>query len=173
MGDIAFVLLMILLGKKNPLSSSSTPAPSSAADAAADAAKKAADAAAKAAQTGHPADVKKAQQATQTAQVLMNHAAAQAAPRPWPQVVPKGLPAWPAGWQPDNPPTPGVVTRAWQLLSPLWKRGAGARQVEQTDGKWITYVATPDMGGPGKRGVMAYRIRDGLKASPSSATADA
>ena len=161
MGELAFILLMVLLGGRK--SGTTTAPPGSAADAAADAAKKAADAAAKAAQTGHPADIQKAKQAVQKAQVLTNHAAAQAAPAPWPQAVPKGLPAFPAGWQPDNPPSAGVVTRAWQLLSPLWKQGSGARKTELTDGKWITYVATPNMGGPGKRGVMAYRIRDGLR----------
>src|SRR5882724_211571 len=175
MGDIAFILLMMLLGKRSSAPDVPSPAPSStssaAADAAAKAAQRAADAARKAAQTGKPADHQAAQKATQTAQVLQQHAAAQAAPAPWPQVVPKGLPAWPAGWQFDSPPSPGVVTRAWQLLTPLWKRGSGARQVEQTDGKWITYVATPNMGGPGKRGVAAYRIRDGLcPTATSSAT---
>jgi hypothetical protein len=175
MGDIAFILLMMLLGKRST-PPALDPAPSSnssaAADAAAKAAQDAADAAAKAAKTGKPEHHKAAQKATQTAQVLQQHAAAQAAPRPWPQVVPKGLPAWPAGWQADNPPSSGVVTRAWQLLSSLWARGSGARQVEQTDGKWITYVATP-MGG-GKRGVVAYRIRDGLSpTATSSATSNA
>lgn len=171
MGEIAFILLMILMGKR---ASSSTPdaAPlpgsTSAADAAAKATQAAADAAQHAANTGKPDDAKRAHQKAQTAQVLTQHAAAQAAPAPWPQVVPRGLPAWPAGWQFDNPPSPGVVTRAWQLLAPLWKRGSGARQVEQTDGKWITYVATPNMGGPGKKGVAAYRIRDGLPTTSSS-----
>lgn len=177
MGEIAFILLMILLGKRGSGASTTAPpltAPgTSAADAAAKAAQAAADAAAKAANTGKPADAAKAQQAAQTAQVLTQHAASKAAPAPWPQVVPKGLPAWPAGWQFDNPPSPGVVTRAWQLVGPLWKRGSGARQVEQTDGKWITYVATPMSGG--KKGVVAYRIRDGVSTSParSAPTANA
>lgn len=74
---------------------------------------------------------------------------------PWPQTIPAGLPAWPAGWEPDSPVGPGVAARAAALLPSLWSRGAGSRTTEQTSGRWITYVATP-MGT--KRGVVAYRL---------------
>ena len=95
-----------------------------------------------------------AQQAAQKAQ-----AKAQAQPAPWPQVMPAGLPAFPAGWQADNPPPPAVVNRAWQLLADLWKSGKpGAYKTEQTAGRWITYQAQLHAGN--KKGVTAYRLRD-------------
>lgn len=85
---------------------------------------------------------------------------------PWPQVVPAGLPPFPgAGWQPDNPPPPAVVSRASALLGPLWQGGAGTFKVEQTAARWIAYQATP-MGE--KKGVVAYRLRQ-PEAVPSSA----
>jgi hypothetical protein len=43
----------------------------------------------------------------------------------------------------------------------LWKLGTGARLTEQTQGRWITYVATPM--GKGVKGVMAYRTRGGAQ----------
>lgn len=74
---------------------------------------------------------------------------------PWPQVVPEGLPPFPgSGWEPDEPPSPDVVSRAHMLLSSLWKGGPGTFKVEKTAGRWIAYRATP-MGT--KRGVVAYR----------------
>lgn len=114
-----------------------------------------------------------AQAAANAAQQAANAAHAQAAaathaaanPPPWPQAMPAGLPAWPSGWQPAEPPPPAVVTRAWQLLPELWKQGAGARKTEKTGTEWITYVAM--MHGT-KKGVTAYRPRAGAPAAPSS-----
>lgn len=78
-------------------------------------------------------------------------------PPPWPQVVPQGLPPFPgSGWEPDEPPPRAVVARAGQLLSQLWKRGAGTFKIEQTDRRWIAYRAT-QMGS--KKGVVAYRLK--------------
>lgn len=91
-------------------------------------------------------------------------AAAKKTPPPWPQAMPSGLPAFPAGWQPDQPPPQAVQTRAWQLLPALWKTGPKSRKTEQTAGRWITYVAEP-MGA--KKGVVAYRVRPG--AMPATA----
>jgi hypothetical protein len=74
---------------------------------------------------------------------------------PWPQVVPQGLPAFPGpGWTPDEPPPPAVVSRANELLKPLWGSGEGTFKVEKTAGRWIVYRATA-MGD--KKGVIAYR----------------
>lgn len=82
--------------------------------------------------------------------------AAAAAPEPWPQVVPAGLPPFPGPlWVPDDPPSAGVVARAGQLIPGLWARGAGTFKTEQTAGRWITYRATP-MGT--KKGVVAFRL---------------
>jgi uncharacterized membrane protein YgcG len=79
-------------------------------------------------------------------------------PRPWPQAVPKGLPPWPAGWTPASPPTPGIVARAWQLLPTLWAKGQGSIKTEQTDGQWITYLATHT---GNTKGVVAFKIKPG------------
>lgn len=79
-------------------------------------------------------------------------------PPAWPQVVPAGLPAFPGpGWTADEPPGPGVVARAWALLSQLWASGAGTFKIEQTQGRWIAYRATA-MGT--KKGVVAYKLRE-------------
>ena len=86
------------------------------------------------------------------------------APVPWPAAVPKDLPVFPMGWEPDQPPPPAVQARAATLLKVLWARGAGARQTEKTGGRWITYQAQP-MGT--KKGVVAYRL------TASAAPADA
>jgi hypothetical protein len=113
----------------------------------------------KAANTGTPADQHAANQAAQAATVLTKAstaqaAAANAAPAPWPAATPSGLAPWPSGWEPDRPPPPAVVTRANQLIPILWRKGAGAKTVEQTAGRWITYVASP----MGKlHGVVAFR----------------
>jgi len=83
--------------------------------------------------------------------------AAKQTPPPWPQAMPRGLPAFgPGGWEPDTPPPIQVQARAVQLLPTLWKFGAGTRKTEQTAGRWITYVASP-MGK--KKGVVAFRVR--------------
>lgn len=83
---------------------------------------------------------------------------------PWPAVVPPGLPAFPAGWEYDEPPPPPVVARARQLLSELWARGSGATRTEQTAGRWIVYRAEITRGN--KRGVVAYRERGTRPALP-------
>lgn len=83
--------------------------------------------------------------------------AAVKAPAPWQAALPKDLPPWPAGWEPDTPPPSAVVTRAWQLLPVLWKQGKGSKKVETIKGRWITFVAA-DHGG-GKKGVTAFRVK--------------
>jgi hypothetical protein len=80
-------------------------------------------------------------------------------PSPWPQAKPEGLPPFPSGWEADNPPPPAVVTRAWQLLPILWKRGRGATAVETIKGRWITFQAQIHAGN--KKGVTAYRVKAG------------
>lgn len=87
--------------------------------------------------------------------------AAAKAPAPWPQAVPTGLPPFPSGWEPDEPPPSAVVTRAWQLLPILWKRGKGSTAVETIKGRWITFQA--QMHGP-KKGVTAYRVKPNVPA---------
>lgn len=79
-------------------------------------------------------------------------------PVSWPTAAPKGLPAFPSGWEADVPPPAAVTARAWALLPTLWKSGkAGATSVEQTAGRWITYQAA--VPSKGKRGVVAWRIK--------------
>jgi hypothetical protein len=81
-----------------------------------------------------------------------------AIPVSWPVAAPKGLPAFPSGWEADVPPPAAVSARAWALLPSLWKSGkAGATAVEQTAGRWITYQAS--VPSKGKRGVVAWRIK--------------
>jgi hypothetical protein len=114
--------------------------------------------------TNKPEDHAAAADAAVTAAKASNTAAktthaADVVPRPWPQAVPKGLPPWPSGWTPDNPPPAAVVARAWQLLPTLWARGAGSTKVEQTAGRWITYMAAKTAGNT--KGVVAYRIKGG------------
>jgi hypothetical protein len=109
-----------------------------------------------------PADIKRPRQLPAPS----SPGGAQASTAPWPQVTPSGLPPFPgAGWQFDEPPPPAVKQRAGQLVSALWKGGAGTFKTEQTDGRWITYVA--EIVASGKRGVVAYRVRSG-SSSPSS-----
>lgn len=86
------------------------------------------------------------------------------APMPWPQAVPADLPRFPGpGWVPDEPPGPGVVARANQLLPILWKAGAGSFKAEKTGARWIVYRATP-MGA--KRGVVAWRLKEQASIPP-------
>ena len=111
-----------------------------------------------------PQNIQTAAAAAQNAAAVTTAAAkkvkaAQAAPKPWPQAVPKGLPPFPSGWEPDVPPPPAVVTRAWQLLPVLWKRGKGATAVETVKGRWITFQAQIHAGN--KKGVTAYRVKAG------------
>lgn len=89
---------------------------------------------------------------------------------PWPQVVPAGLPGFPgSAWVPDNPPPSDVVARAVALLPQLWQGGVGTFKTEKIGARWITFRAT-DMPG-GKRGVVAYRLRDPQLSVASPATA--
>jgi hypothetical protein len=79
-------------------------------------------------------------------------------PVSWPTAAPKGLPAFPSGWEADVPPPAAVTARAWALLPTLWKSGKpGATAVEQTAGRWITYQAA--VPSKGKKGVVAWRIK--------------
>jgi len=73
---------------------------------------------------------------------------------PWPQVIPPGLPAWPSGWEPDEPVGPGVAPRAAELLPQLWAYGEGTRKTEQISGRWITFVARKH---GALKGVTAFR----------------
>lgn len=84
---------------------------------------------------------------------------------PWPQLMPQGLPPFPSGWVPYEPPPPAVVQRANELLPLLWQGGAGTFKVEKTAGVWVYYRAT-QMGE--KRGVVAFKERPGA-AAPSPA----
>lgn len=104
---------------------------------------------------------KKADDLTKAAQ---QQAKAKAAPAPWPQAMPAGLPPFPAGWEFDAPPPQAVQTRAWQLLPQLWKTGAGSRKTEQTAGRWITYQA--QLMKAGKKGVVAFRVKPGAMPAP-------
>lgn len=94
-----------------------------------------------------------------------HHAPSTVPVRAAPWNPPAGVPAFPGpSWEPDSPVGPGVASRAAQLLSELWRYGAGTTKVEQTGGRWIAYRATP-MGS--KHGVVAYRLRS---EAPSPAT---
>ncbi len=98
-----------------------------------------------------------AQHAAQlTARAAKAMRAADRAPMPWPQALPRGLPAFPGGWEPDEPIRPEIMRRAWQILPALWRRGRGATAVEQVSGRWVTFVARPN--GP-RKGVGVYRVR--------------
>lgn len=89
------------------------------------------------------------------------------APKPWPVSTTPSMPKYPQGWEAYVPPTPAVVSRAKQLMGELWKSGkVGVTKVEQTDGVWVTYVTFAPA--KGKRGVAAYRLKDGASV-PSGA----
>ncbi len=127
------------------------------------AATQAAQAAAQAAANPTPTNLANAAQAAQAAAQVQTAAAkkakaAAAVPTPWPQAKPTGLPPFPSGWEPDQPPPAAVVTRAWQLLPKLWKSGKpGGTAVETIKGRWITFQA--QWHGKGKKGVTAYRTK--------------
>lgn len=167
MGTLALLVLLMLVGNSRRAKPHADnvhlpPATTNADAAAAAAAQAAAELARKAAATNHPADHAAASTAADAAKILSEHAQAQkatarATPVPWPQVVPAGLPPWPSGWQPDNPPPAPVVSRAWQLLPELWAHGSGTRKTEQTAGRWITYVATYMNAARTMKGVTAFR----------------
>lgn len=115
-----------------------------------------------------PATIKTAATAAQnaakvTTATAKTAAAAAAAPKPWPQAKPQGLPPFPGGWEADTPVRPEVTTRAWQLLPILWKRGRGATAVETLKGRWLTFQAQ-DHGG-GKKGITVYRVKNAGGAS--------
>lgn len=168
MSAFAFFLLMMLLAKQSGTGGGGA-VTSALPVAAAKAQKEALAKTYQAQKTGNPvhqAEAKAAQtkaavltQAVRTAATAKTAAtAAKTAPPPWPQAAPNGLPPFPSGWVPDQPPPKAVQTRAWQLLPMLWKQGANARKTEQTAGRWITYVAQAM--GP-KKGVVAYKVRPG------------
>lgn len=142
MGLLTFLMLLSLIADR-----STAPLPVQAARAASDAERKRR----RAAETNHPADHAEAEAAARKAATVVKAATS---PPPWPQAIPAGLPPFPSGWVPDEPPGPGVVVRAHQLLPQLWAHGEGTRTTEQTGGRWITYVAK-QMGT--KRGVVAFR----------------
>lgn len=120
----------------------------------------------RAAETGKPADVKAANDAAAAAQKATQQQKATTVRTSAPSPTPKGLPAFPAGWEPDNPPPAPVVSRAVALLPVLWAKGAGATKTEQTAGRWITYQAA--VTSPGKKGVVAFRVKPGAMASPNA-----
>jgi len=108
------------------------------------------------------ANVQTAATAAQNAAAVQTAAAkkaktATAQPSPWPQAKPTGLPPFPSGWEADTPPPAAVVTRAWQLLPVLWKKGKGSTAVETVKGRWITFQAQVHAGN--KKGVTAYRVK--------------
>jgi hypothetical protein len=106
-----------------------------------------------------------AEEAERARRAAQAHNTSTQAPKPWPQALPAGLPPFPAGWEYDNPPSAAVRTRAWQLLDSLWKQGQGSSTTELTAGAWKIYRAEITAGG--KRGVVAYRVKQGAKASPA------
>jgi hypothetical protein len=75
----------------------------------------------------------------------------------WPSTPPATLPAFPAGWEYDEPPPAEVQRRAAELLTELWAKGPGSRRVEMVGGRWITFVAEVVRGG--SRGITAYRVK--------------
>jgi hypothetical protein len=80
-----------------------------------------------------------------------------------PSVVPAGLPAFPAGWEPFLPLKPAVSQRAAEVLFTLWRQGEGATLTEETDGQWVTYQAQIHQEGTArKKGVGAWRVKAGL-----------
>jgi len=107
-----------------------------------------------------------AEEAERARRAAQAHNTSTQAPKPWPQAIPDGLPAFPGGWEYDNPPSAAVRTRAWQLLDSLWKQGQGSTATELTAGTWKTYRAEITTGG--KRGVVAYRVKQGAKAAPAA-----
>lgn len=167
--DLLGFFLLWLLGRG---SKKSTPTPSiptepkpSTPSEAADDAKKKADAA-KADPTPKKLEdaaeaAKRAAEAAEAAKRASK--AASKVPAPWPAAMPLGLPPYPGGWEPDNPPPKEVVARAWQLLPEMWRYGAGTRKTEFVGGRWITFVAA--MHGT-KKGVTAFRFKgSGAKAA--------
>ena len=78
----------------------------------------------------------------------------------WPAAVPKDLPPFPTGWEPDTPVPAAEVARAKALIPELWKSGKpGATKLEKTGAKWVTYLAFRPKAG--MKGVAAYRLKAG------------
>lgn len=75
----------------------------------------------------------------------------------WPSQPATGLPAFPKGWEYDEPPPAAVKQRAAELVPTLVKKGIGARQTEQTAGRWITYRVEKMRSG--KTGITAWRLK--------------
>ena len=150
------LLFLILLSKAQRLFQSPAQGASASSKAAADAA---AAAAAAAAAGDHQTAAAKATEAAAHATAAAQQQKAAKVPAPWPQVVPAGLPPFPSGaWQPANPVTSAMVSRAFQLLPQLWSSGQGTFKTEQTGGRWVTYMAAPTRAQDGstKNGVVAY-----------------
>jgi hypothetical protein len=167
----AFLILMLLLLANRQGGGALTSSPSSSTPLAAQAAHAQIEATVKQQQAKGSTDpvkraeaVKAQKKADDLTKAAQNQAKAKAQPAPWPQAMPPGLPPFPAGWQPDHPPPQAVQNRAWQLLPILWKTGPKSRKTEQTQGRWITYVAEP-MGA--KKGVVAYRPKAGATVTSS------
>ena len=88
-------------------------------------------------------------------------------------------PSWPAAaasvppfpgpaWEFDEPPPAAVKARAAQLVDQLWLTGTGSFRIEQTAGRTIAYQA--QVVASGKKGVVAYRIRN-QRALPAASAA--
>ncbi len=166
MSAFLFLMLMMLAARSSSSSSSSTPLAAQAAHAQVDATVKQAQAKGSSDPKKHAEAARAQKKADDLTKAAQQQSKSQAQPPPWPQAMPPGLPSFPGGWEPDNPPPQAVQNRAWQLLPQLWKTGPKSRKTEQTQGRWITYVAEP-MGA--KKGVVAYRVRPGAAPAPSSA----
>jgi len=163
----AFIVLMLLLlaYRDSGGASASAPLAAQAAHAQIDATVKQTAAKGSSDPAKHAAAAAAQRKADDLTRAAQKQAESKAVPPPWPQAMPPGLPAFPGGWQPDEPPPMAVQNRAWQLLPVLWKTGPKSRKTEQTQGRWITYVAEP-MGA--KKGVVAYRPRPGAPPAASS-----
>jgi murein L,D-transpeptidase YcbB/YkuD len=156
MGIEIGLLFLILLSKAQRLFQTPAQGANASSKAAADAA---AAAAAAAAAGDHKTAAAKATEAAAHANAAAQQQKAAKVPAPWPQVVPAGLPPFPSGaWQPANPVTGAMVSRAFQLLPTLWGSGQGTFKTEQTGGRWVTYMAAPTRAADGatKNGVVAY-----------------
>lgn len=71
---------------------------------------------------------------------------------PFGQSRPSGLPPFPSGWRPQNPPTHDNIRRAWALL-PLMKLGETRYEHGPTD--WLAFHAYRDKSS-GKKFVSVY-----------------
>jgi len=166
MSAFLFLLLMMLAARQSSSSSSSsTPIAAQAAHAQVDATVKSAEAKGSTDPKKHKDAAAAQRRADALTKAAQQQAVAKTVPPPWPQAIPPGLPPFPGGWTPDNPPPTAVQNRAWQLLPTLWKTGPKTRKTEQTQGRWITYVAEPMAGG--KKGVVAYRQKPGREGQPA------